>query len=931
MSASRKPIQLATIVFFLSGCSALVFETVWFRVASGVLGSSVWSAAAVLMAFMMGLGLGNAAMAFGGARVKKPFSFYVIVEILIGITGVASIFLLPIISPLVAQLMSELRESGSALHLYRFAAAFLVLFIPAIAMGATLPVLQKALHQYDQLFSSSIGRLYGWNTIGAVAGVLIAEFLLIEALGITLTGLFACGLNMLAALIIYLNFKNSPAFDNDESARFQLKGIKVLLCAPFIAGFILLALEVVWFRYIILMQTGTSTVFAVMLAVVLSGLALGGLIVTRTKAGAHAQKLLVVLPLLSMLSVVAGYGIYQYISFHMPQLLLSSQYIFALPALVLMLPVSILSGMLFPLYGEILFQRIQINTTATGMLTLVNTVGAAFGSVFATFYLLPMVGVEQSIIALALAYALLPLIVLIKVRPSIWQPGGYIAVVAVLLVAVFIFPTGSLDQTYRRLGELRNPDEKLVMIKEELNATLQYYEMPYMGEVHYHRLATNSYSMSSTDFFSRRYMKLFVYLPAALHWDIKDVLQISYGVGNTAEAVVSLKSMESFDVVDISEDILELSEIVHNASGVHPLKDKRTKAHVEDGRFFLQTTDKKYDLITGEPPPPKMAGISNLYTQEYFSLLKSRLKPGGISSYWLPVHNLHDGDSLAIIKAFCQAFPDCSLWNGGALDFILLGSNGGLKKVYQSKIDSLWSSGLGDKLSEIGMEKSGQLGALFMADSTMLNELTKNTAAVTDNYPQRISPDFSNILGYSELYAELLDIESRKRAFRDSDYIKSIFYRNTIDSSLKYFEMEGMITAQRLESLGYLKDRVPDWNTVSRLLRTSDFETVPLLWLGSDPIKAGIARRSETGLVNNNEYLQEKADLLLVERRYEEAADMFSAHMASSDVDQSDTIIRKYFFAKALAGEAGTPEFQSELKASGVDRRFSKWLQESFN
>ena len=118
-------------------------------------------------------------------------------------------------------------------------------------------------------------------------------------------------------------------------------------------------------------------------------------------------------------------------------------------------------------------------------------------------------------------------------------------------------------------------------------------------------------------------MKLYVYFPYLVHKNIRSVLQISYGVGNTAEAVIRLDTVEKFDVVDLSREVLELSPIIHDATGMHPLKDKRTRVYIEDGRFFLQTTRNQYDLITAEPPPPKHAGVTNLYSREYLLLFRS--------------------------------------------------------------------------------------------------------------------------------------------------------------------------------------------------------------------------------------------------------------------------------------------------------------------
>ena len=105
------------------------------------------------------------------------------------------------------------------------------------------------------------------------------------------------------------------------------------------------------------------------------------------------------------------------------------------------------------------------------------------------------------------------------------------------------------------------------------------------------------------------------------------------GIGNTASALTDSNSLESIDVVDISSDIMELSKVVYNGPAAFPLHDERVKVHVEDGRFFLQTTAKKFDLITGEPPPPTIAGVVNLYTQEHFELIHARLNSGGFASY----------------------------------------------------------------------------------------------------------------------------------------------------------------------------------------------------------------------------------------------------------------------------------------------------------
>lgn len=873
MIASRRPLILASLVFLLSGCSALIFETVWFRVASIVLGSSVWSAAAVLMAFMTGLGLGNAAMAFWGSKVQEPFRFYVLIELLIAASGMASVYALPVLAPLLAGGLSAAEHSNTVLNSARFGVAFALFLLPATAMGATLPVLQKAIHALDDSFSRSIGRLYGWNTIGAVCGVLLAEFVLIGPLGIKGAGFVACALNIVAALIVALWLgRHQIALALPATAgRFLTREVCLLLIPPFIIGFLLLALEVIWFRYILLTQMGTSIVFAMMLAIVLCGIGLGGLIVARLNLSAQALgRWLYLLPLVACLSVFLGYEIYQYAVTHYIRYFFFNHYMFILPAVALMLPTSIVSGMLFPLFGQRLFTSLSVNTRASGSLTLVNTAGAALGSAFAAFFLLPRVGVEKSLLILALAY-LLPSLVLLLIDKSLRTSRYVAAPVVVLLLVSMLFPSGSLQKSYQKIGTFRFPGEQLVATREELNATLFYYQNDFLGQPLSFRLATNNYSMSATSFWSERYMKLYAYFPYIFNRDIADVLLISYGVGITAEAATRLDSVKSLNMVDISEATVEMSAIAHEArEGPFPPDDARATVHIEDGRFYLQTVDRHYDLITGEPPPPKMAGVANLYTQEYFELMQSRLNPGGMVTYWLPAHSLHESDALAIIRAFCNAFPDCSLWNGGGREFMLVGSNGGLQKLSLSRAASAWFSEIGKDLRYIGLEKPGQLGAMFMADAPMLAQLTAGVAPINDNYPHRILPSYTGLKHFHPLYAQMLDINTRRTAFKQSDYIYQIFSPDLVGASLSWFDLEGTLT--HFQAPYYLKDYALGWDQFVDLLVKTDLMTIPALWLGTDPARQRLLRHTaDDGSI---EYLQEAMRRFALQRDFTQASVM---------------------------------------------------------
>ncbi len=157
-----------------------------------------------------------------------------------------------------------------------------------------------------------------------------------------------------------------------------------------------------------------------------------------------------------------------------------------------------------------------------------------------------------------------------------------------------------------------------VEVREGLTETIIYLRRDAWDEPLSYRMITNDYSMSSTTLVALRYMRLYVWWPMAVRPESRKALLISYGVGVTAKALTDTKSLESIDMVDISRDVLELNRIVYPNPKDLPQNDPRVRVHVEDGRYFLQTTPERFDIITGEPPPPKMAGIVNLYTQEYF-------------------------------------------------------------------------------------------------------------------------------------------------------------------------------------------------------------------------------------------------------------------------------------------------------------------------
>jgi len=190
-------------MFFLSGAGALAFETVWFSQASLVVGNSVWSAALVVGAFMAGLALGNAAAVVLARRWRNLVRGYALLETVAAVSGALLVVGFPYFPGLLGPILAPLLGDAAALNAARLAIAFGLMVIPATALGATLPLLAKPMAALTGNYGFALGRLYGVNTLGAVAGVLLAELALIPQLGLRGSGFFAAGCNLSAALIAW--------------------------------------------------------------------------------------------------------------------------------------------------------------------------------------------------------------------------------------------------------------------------------------------------------------------------------------------------------------------------------------------------------------------------------------------------------------------------------------------------------------------------------------------------------------------------------------------------------------------------------------------------------------------------------------------------------------------------------------------------------
>jgi spermidine synthase len=835
------PIALLCAVLMVSGASALIFETLWFHQASLGFGNGVWASSLVLSGFMAGVALGGWLAARYADRVRDVLRAYAGLELAVAVSGVTLAYLLPRVHGTLAPFALSLAKYPGALDGLRLLLAFVLLLAPSTAIGATLPLLVRSGAAREANFGRLLGLLYGINTLGAVLGTIATETWLLPQLGVHGSTWFAAGLNLVAASVAWVASRRSvidaPAPAAVGGASAWLPGRVPWLAAAFGSGFILLALEVVWLRVLLLFLNDTPLAFAMILALVLLGIGLGSLLaaawstrVARPEAAA---------PFVAYAAGALGLGGYLLYPLVLQRVISAEQpaAIVLCVAAPLILPTCWASGALFTIAGVGLQRTQPAHGRVVALLGLFNTLGAGLGSLCAAFVLLPRLGMEWSLFGLLAGYGLVGLALSVAVR----QTPRVRAVAALgFALCLALFPFGFVRDKYIQASAgrwmLQGDD---VDVHEGQTATILHVVHRIYGAARFDQVMTNAYSMTVNGFFGRRYMKLFAYLPSALHPQLRRALVVGYGIGNTTQALVEDPAIEHIDVADISRDLLDTSRRMQTRSGPRPLDDPRVHVTIEDGRFFLESTHTRYDLITGEPPPPIVAGVVNLYTREYFELLRTRLAPGGMATYWLPIMNISAETAKSIVAGFCAAFSDCTLWQGVATNFVLLGTRDAKGPVSTASFGRAWQDPARQpELAAIGIELPSQLGALFVGDAAYLTKLTQAAAPLSDNWPKRIQQT-GTAQDHAALLAQWRDTAQARQRFDDSPWVRALWPAELRASTALQFEN------QRL--LDDLLNPEPSWaqgtRVLHQVLRNTRLQLPVLLLMKSDPdIQQAIAR-----------------------------------------------------------------------------------------
>lgn len=675
-------LPLLLILFFGSGVCALVYQVMWLRLLALVFGVTVYAASTVLAGFMAGLGIGSFAAGRLATRITRPLAAFGIAEVLVGITAFASPVVLDALTRVWVALHPSLPDSVAVITIIRFVVAFLVLIVPTSLMGATLPLVIKSAVAREDRIGGRIGLLYAVNTTGAIVGALVAGFYLISEVGVSLSFRMAAIGNLVIGIVALAAAYAMPAQPARPAAPpVEETGAPTLLSTGqrqivlwtfFVSGVMSLALEIIWFRMLVVFLRPTAYAFTIMLACVLTGIALGSALATPIlrmrgrwlPALAVVQGLIGVVAVLSFNALARSQAVADVAT---PWFAAIGLNIYLAPlvasSMVAMLPTMLLLGLAFPIGMSLWAGDDPSDETSrrVGAFYSLNVLGAILGSMLAGFVLLPAIGTRNSLIVVSALATSSSMALAWSQRAT--RPSFSYAVMA-LAPALFglgaIYAVEPFDVAFARFHR----NEKLVWREEGVQTTVAVHDRGGNPPMRIMFLDGNHQANNSpgTAFIHHRIGAL----PVMLHPAPTTALVIGLGGGATPGAVA--RYHVDVDVVELSAAVVAGSAFFKDIN-FDLLSRPNVHLRVDDGRNFMMMGRKKYDVITADIILPRHAGAGALYSKEYYELVRHSLAEGGLAMQWNGADSMTEYKLL--LRTFVSVFPYTTLWADGGL---MLGS-----------------------------------------------------------------------------------------------------------------------------------------------------------------------------------------------------------------------------------------------------------------
>lgn len=628
-------LRFLPIFFFFSGASSLLYQMTWQRVLGIYYGVGAVSSAIVISIFMLGLGLGSLFATPLMAKFRlSPIAAYILIELMIGIFGIIS---LPVLGYL-----GKATAGADYINVVVYTSTFL--FVPTLLMGATLPVAVSCLNDSDPDLLRNVSQFYFINTLGASFGCLAASFLMIGPLGLDGTTYAAAILNVALAGSLYLwHRSNQTGALGGDSAPPVVQGETLpsylLFPAVVVSGFIAIGYELIWFRVVGILLKDSVYTFSLILAVYLLAIALGSFSATHVLRWSRLSRTRLYLLANGLIAVIVAASILLFYHFNgfvtggmteirtamilpgapdrisqLPHFFLILAWCGGVAAFFIFLP-AFLMGISFPLTASLGRFDPTKPTRSVGTIYFTTILGNVAGSLVTGFVLLPLIGTERSILAFVLLGIGFLLLLAIQLGNGVRRWSAVGAGTAMAAAAIFLLPgpgllVSSLHPSFD--GWMTYLDEGVegTVFSAERDGVLRTY---INGSLHGGRPGYSFYVQVAT--------------VLSRVSDPGNVLVIGLGTGSILEGLLLDPRVKNVTLVELNSTVLHGLRRVATIQRL--MSDPRVTIVHEDGRRWLGGHERKFDLIMMDPLRTQTAFSNNIYSGDFFRLIKAHLAPRG--------------------------------------------------------------------------------------------------------------------------------------------------------------------------------------------------------------------------------------------------------------------------------------------------------------
>jgi spermidine synthase len=767
VAGQQRFLPVLLLLFFGSGCAALIYEVVWFQMLQLVIGSSVVSLGVLLGTFMGGMCLGSYFLPRILAARLHPLRAYAFLEIGIGVMGLLILAGMPLVNYLYAAM-------GGHLAL-RALFALVCLLPPTLMMGATLPAIARWV-EVSPSGVSWLGLFYGGNIGGAVAGSLLAGFYLLRVFDMTVATLVAVVINAVVAGIGLMLARRTPYQPApSQTAAKPAPGARAVYLTIGLSGMTALSAEVIWTRIMSLTFGATVYTFSLILAVFLFGLgmgsSLGAAIARRAKnprvALGWCQMLLCGAWAWAAYLLCSSYP-YWPVS---PSISTSPWFTFQLDfmrAFAAVVPGAILWGASFPLALASVAVAGQDPSRLVGGVYAANTVGAILGSLLSSVVFVVTLGsqrTQQLMVIISVLSGLLMLGGSLMRKPTRGGKLQPVLVVVATLIAVTLARSlpgvPDLLIAFGRNSATWVNQVKVLYRGEGLNAFVAVSETP-SGVRNYHNAGK---VQASSQIFDMRLQRILGHMTHLIPRTPKRVLVIGCGAGVTAGAVSIGPGVERETIAEIESLVPRSVETWFSKHNNNVLLNPKVNVHIDDARHYLLTTKEKFDAITSDPLDPWVKGAATLYTQEFFENAKDHLNPGGAMTLWVQLYE----NSLDAVKSematFFKVFPHGVVWSnskdGAGNDMVLLGQNEPIQidlDQMEGNISSPEYAPVAQSLREIGINSAIELFSTYAGSAEDLRSWLADAQINRDRNLrlQYLAGMSANLYRSAQIYADMV-------------------------------------------------------------------------------------------------------------------------------------------------------------------------------